>query len=96
MKITHHETVVTKVDPADKRAAQNQAEAARPQQAGDRVSLSPRARELLAARRALEVIPEVRADKIAEIKARIEKGSYRIDGRAIADKMIRDAFENDR
>ena len=95
MKINHQETVVHKVDSAEKRAAQKQTEAAPPLHAGDRVSLSPRARELLAARRALEVIPDVREDKIAEIKARIENGTYRIDGESIADKMIRDTFEND-
>ena len=95
MKIADTNTAVNKAQPSGKPAASKQTEAARPPQASDRVSLSPRARELLAARRALEAIPDVRAEKVAELKARIDDGTYRIDEEAIAAKMIRDAFPED-
>lgn len=95
MKIADTPTLVNKVQPSGKSAAPEQAEAARPPQASDRVSLSPRARELLAARRALDAISDVRSAKVADLKARIADGTYRIDGQAIAAKMIRDAFPDD-
>ena len=95
MKIIHHETILDKVASADKPAAPKRAQTPEPQPAGDRVSISFRARELAAARRALEIIPDVRPDKVADLKARIEAGTYRIDSEAIADKMIRDALPDD-
>ena len=95
MKIIPPETMVDKVAATQKPAAPQRAPATEPQPAGDRVSLSPRARELAAARRALEVIPDVRTDKVADLKARIEAGTYRIDSEAIADKMLRDALPDD-
>jgi negative regulator of flagellin synthesis FlgM len=61
----------------------------------DRVSLSPQARELLNAQRALAAIPDVRAEKVEEIKTRIADGSYRIDSEQIAGKMIRESLPDD-
>jgi negative regulator of flagellin synthesis FlgM len=95
MKIIPHETMVDKVAGTRSAAASKRAQAPEPQPAGDRVSLSPRARELAAARRALEVIPDVRPDKVADLKARIEAGNYRIDSEVIADRMLRDALPDD-
>ena len=59
---------------------------------GDRVSLSPQARELLKAQQSLASLPDVREDKVAEIKARLEAGDYRIDSEAIAENMISEAL----
>ena len=95
MKIANQEPIVDKAASAGEAVAPKQKQAARPLPSGDRVSLSPRSREFAAARRALEAIPDVRADKVAELKARIEAGTYRIVGTAVADKMIRDAFPDD-
>jgi negative regulator of flagellin synthesis FlgM len=61
----------------------------------DRVTLSPRARELRDAQQALASIPDVREDRVEEIKIRIEDGSYRIDSKAIATKMIRETLSED-
>jgi len=43
---------------------------------------------------AIAAAPDVREEKVAELKARIESGEYRIDHDAIADKLI-DAFLDD-
>ena len=58
----------------------------------DPVSLSPQARAFIEAQRSLAEIPDVREDKVAEVKARIEAGTYTIDSEKIAEKMIREAL----
>jgi flagellar biosynthesis anti-sigma factor FlgM len=43
----------------------------------------------------LQAIPDVRVDKVAELRAQIENGSYEIKPDAIAGKMIRESLLND-
>ncbi|MDJ0990447.1 MAG: flagellar biosynthesis anti-sigma factor FlgM [Desulfobacterales bacterium] len=61
----------------------------------DRVHLSARAREYQKARQALAALPDIEADKLREIKDRIQSGRYRLDADRIADQMIREALTND-
>ena len=39
--------------------------------------------------------PEVRSDKVAELKARIKSGEYEVDSETLAKKMLEDAFQED-
>ena len=94
MKNINHPTAVDKVQSSPEAAKPRPVEAC-PPSSGDRVTLSPQARELCDARRALEAVPDVREDMVAELKARIASGTYRIDAEAIADRMVRDAFPDD-
>lgn len=32
--------------------------------------------------------PDIRADKVAALKAQIQNGSYRVDAKAVADKLV--------
>lgn len=63
------------------------------------VSLSPKAMELAEARkRALQVAhdtPAVREDKVAEIKKKIQDGTYQVDSGKIADGMMREAVRDE-
>jgi len=72
--------------------------AAKSDAGGDTVVLSNKAQELYEARRLLEMedIPDVRADKVARLRREIEDGTYRVEGRDIARKMLDEAVENDR
>lgn len=54
----------------------------------DQVVLSQRAAEIQTAQEAVAAMPEVRQEKVAAIKKRIEEGTYQIDPEAIADKII--------
>lgn len=59
---------------------------------GDRVELSAKAKELLAARKALEKMDEVDHEKVAKIKAQITAGTYKVDADKIAGKMIEESL----
>ena len=39
--------------------------------------------------------PEVRADRVAELKAKIKSGEYKVDSESLAKKMLEDAFQED-
>ena len=39
--------------------------------------------------------PEVRTDKVAELKDRIKSGEYKVDSENLAKKMLEDAFQED-
>ncbi len=59
---------------------------------GDRVELSARAKELQAARDAIQKMDDVDHAKVARIKAQIEAGTYEVDADKIAGKMIEESL----
>jgi len=58
------------------------------------VEISSRAQEMKSARDALEAQPDVRAEKVEQVKSRIEQGTYEVNGKQIAEKIIRDSLFN--
>ena len=61
----------------------------------DKVQISARAREIMEAQQAAKAIPDVRENKVAEVKSKIETGTYRVDGHKIAVNMINESLENE-
>ena len=55
----------------------------------DNVRLSAKARELQESRKAMEAAPELRKEKVEELKSRIASGSYNVKGEEIADAIIK-------
>jgi len=52
------------------------------------VNFSRASKELRLANETIASAPDVREDKITEIRDKIESGTYRIDNQAVADKMV--------
>jgi negative regulator of flagellin synthesis FlgM len=52
------------------------------------VNLSTASKETQTAREIIASEPDVREDKVAELKERIESGNYTIDNKAVADKIV--------
>ena len=82
---------VQEKDKADAAAEQTEQQ----QNKADTVALSNAAKNIQEAQKQLEAIPDVREDKVAELKEQIENGTYEIDAEKIADKMLKDALLND-
>jgi len=61
----------------------------------DTVVLSDTAKKVQEAQKQLETIPDVREDKVAQLKEQIENKTYDMDEEKIAGKMIKDALLND-
>jgi flagellar biosynthesis anti-sigma factor FlgM len=56
--------------------------------ASDTVEISSESRALARARQAVDAAPDVRADRVAEIKKRIEDGTYSVSPDLLAKKML--------
>ena len=54
----------------------------------DQITLSDEFLEYRIAREALSRVPEVREQKVAEIKKMIQEGNYIIDGTKVAEKIV--------
>jgi negative regulator of flagellin synthesis FlgM len=54
----------------------------------DSVTLSDSARSLAAARQAVEAAPDVRAEKVADIKQKVTDGTYTVSAKVLARKMV--------
>jgi len=54
----------------------------------EKVTLSPAAQEIQRAEKAVRALPDVREEKVQEVKRQIEAGEYEVKGDAIAEKML--------
>jgi negative regulator of flagellin synthesis FlgM len=54
----------------------------------EKVNLSATAKDIQTLKNAIASLPDVRQDKVDELRARIEKGEYSASGEKIADKII--------
>jgi len=54
----------------------------------DSVAVSPSARSFTAALQSIAATPDIREDRVAQIRARIESGTYKPDASKIADKIL--------
>jgi len=57
----------------------------------EKVSLSSAARDIQQAKKAIEKLPDVREEKVRELRDQIETGSYDVSGEKIAEKMINES-----
>lgn len=58
----------------------------------EKVDLSTAAREIQQMKNALNEIPEVRENKVADLKSRIDNGTYDVSGEEVAKKMMGELF----
>jgi negative regulator of flagellin synthesis FlgM len=57
---------------------------------GARTEISSKGKEFASAKAAASEAPDVREDKVADLKRRIAEGSYKVNTEAVADRMIDD------
>ncbi|MGV8078709.1 MAG: flagellar biosynthesis anti-sigma factor FlgM [Syntrophales bacterium] len=58
----------------------------------ERIDLSGRAKDVLQLQKAVTEAPEVREDRVNEVKARIESGTYRVSAEDIASRIVGDSL----
>lgn len=54
----------------------------------DMVEISDFGKELQVAKQAVTSAPDIRADKVAELKSKIANGTYEVSGESFAEKLI--------
>lgn len=60
--------------------------------ASDRVDISEKARDIQQLNLLASSGAEVRSDRVEEVQEKIEAGTYKTDGKKIADKLVRSAL----
>ena len=60
----------------------------------DTVNLTASGREFKAAAEQAQLLPEIREDRIMQLKRKLEEGTYRVNGDQIAVNMINETQEN--
>lgn len=60
----------------------------------DNVTISEKGKDVSEMTRTLKSMPEVRADKIAELKERIANGTYNVSAKDVAAKIVNTALDN--
>lgn len=58
----------------------------------DKVVLSPKAKEVQEATKLIKELPDIREEKVAKLKEQVDQGTYRIDGKKIAFKMMKESI----
>lgn len=53
-----------------------------------KVDLSPRAQDMKKIKEIAMAAPEVNVDKVAKLQKLIDEGKYKVDSKAVADKMV--------
>ena len=61
----------------------------------DRVLLSPMAKEIQMMKNQLQTIPDVRAEKVTEIKNQIAQGTYPVSSEKIAHRLMGESLQNE-
>ncbi len=54
----------------------------------DAVDLSAQGKEIQALKQRIAQLPEVREDRVAELKSAIQSGTYQVSARQVAEKMV--------
>lgn len=79
LKVYNQQGKVKKVAKAEKTA---------PSMGADKMILSDESKLVQSVKQCLADTPEVRADKVAELKTAVKTGTYQVSGREIAEKML--------
>jgi negative regulator of flagellin synthesis FlgM len=58
----------------------------------DKVVLSPKAKEVQEATKMIKELPDIREEKVAKLKEQVDQGTYRIDGKKIAFKILKESI----
>ena len=61
----------------------------------DKVEISEAAKEIQEVRKQLDNTPDVRSEKVEQLKNQIENGTYEIKSEEIAEKMLKESLFND-
>lgn len=65
-----------------------------PSESQDQVSVSQRAQVAQEATARVQQLPEVRQDRVAELRAQVERGDYDVDSRGVADALVKETLKD--
>ncbi len=61
----------------------------------DRVTISEESQEIQGILSQLKAVPDIREQKVAELRAAVRQGTYQVPARKVAEKMLEQIFRDD-
>ncbi len=86
---------VKNIGPKKNRVQSSLTEAPKEGLSEDRVALSPEAKKIQEAKKIIDALPDIREDKVAEIRARIQNGAYTVDSEKVAFGIMKESILNE-
>ncbi|MGM0438619.1 MAG: flagellar biosynthesis anti-sigma factor FlgM [Bacillota bacterium] len=90
MKINNNDINMNKIMKAYQNLNQKENNNVNQTSKSDQVNISKKAKEIQNIKETLENKPAVRQDKVEQIKKQIQNGTYKVDSKKIAEKIISD------
>lgn len=90
IRINKNKTVQDRTDVAGKKAAAQKPEPTGQTSGGEQIALSAKAKGIQKALETVQSSPDIRSEKVAEIKNQIASNSYRVDSEALAEKILQE------
>jgi negative regulator of flagellin synthesis FlgM len=90
MKINNNDINMNKIMKAYQNLNQQDNNNVNKKTKSDQVSISNEAKEIQNIKETLENKPEIRQEKVDQIKNQIQNGNYQVDSQKIAEKIISD------
>lgn len=91
MRIDAYNQVAQIYQAAKSKSAQGKEKAA---DSADMFQISQVGKELQTARQAISKVPDVREDKVNDVRERFAAGTYNVTGEQLADKLINKYYNN--
>jgi len=88
MRISNQQMIVRTYEVQRPNKQESPERMSRAEERTDMVTLSSRAKDFSVAKKALDSAPDIRAEKVEGIKARIEAGTYNVTGMDVAEKLF--------
>jgi negative regulator of flagellin synthesis FlgM len=93
IKDSLYKAIQTFESPKPEEVGRNAKETGRGAPEGDHVTLSEHARDLARTLKAASEADDVRTEQVAELKERVQSGTYQTDSREIARKLLQDEID---
>ena len=81
---------IRNVDNGGKAGSQTQKPEKQASSGEEKVELSAKARDIQKIKKALDNVPDIRGEKVAQLKRSIEEGTYNVKAENVARKMLKE------
>lgn len=87
-----NKTIQDRMDVTGKKTAHQKSESAAAGQVsgGEKIALSPKAKGIQKALEMVQTSPDIRSEKVTEIKGQIANNTYHVDSQALAEKILQE------
>jgi negative regulator of flagellin synthesis FlgM len=88
IRVNKNRTVQDRAKVGDKKAVTQSGGGASSTSGSEQIAISSKAKDIQKATEVANAAPDIRTEKVAQIKAKIEGGNYRVSSEQLAEKVL--------